>query len=94
MTTQAKSMQNKRRDDARNKLKKLSRDERAMRRQVDQRVARDREVAAEAERRAAFLAKIKEGICGLEEKIDECNENKDTNLALILDLQTRYVDYN
>ena len=82
-----------RRDDARNKLKKLSRDESLMRLQVDQCAARDREVWAEAERRAAFLAKIKEGIRGLVAKIDERNENKDTNFALILDLQMRYIYY-
>ena len=86
----AKSMENKRRDDARNRLKKLARDEKAMRREVDLRAAKDDEVAAEAERKAAFLAKINEGIRGLEAKIDECNENKDANLALILELQTRY----
>ena len=83
-------MENKRRDDARNRLKKLARDERAMRREVEQHAAKDSEVAAEAERKAAFLAKINEGIRGLEAKIDECNENKDANLALILELQTRY----
>ena len=42
-----------RRDDARNKLKKLSTGERTMLREVNQREARDREVAAEAERRAS-----------------------------------------
>ena len=47
-------------------------------------------MAAEAERKAAFLAKINEGIRGLEAKIDEFNDNKDANLALILELQTRY----
>ena len=86
----AKSMQNKRRDDERNRLKKLARDEKAMRREVDLRAAKDDEVAAEAERKAAFLAKINEGIRGLEAKIDEFNDNKDANLALILELQTRY----
>ena len=84
-------MENKRRDDAKNKLKKLSREERAMRREVEQRAAREGEVAAEAERKAAFLAKIREGIRGLEVKIEECNENKDSNLTLILELQTRYI---
>ena len=83
-------MENKRRDDARNRLKKLARDERAMRREVEQRATKDSEVAAEAERKAAFLAKINEGIRGLEAKIAECNENKDANLTLILELQTRY----
>ena len=81
------------RDDARNKLKKLARDERAMRREVEQHATKDSEVAAEAERKAAFLAKINEGIRGLEAKIAECNENKDANLALILELQTRYIMY-
>ena len=47
-------------------------------------------MAAEVERKAAFLAKINEGIRGLEAKIDEFNDNKDANLALILELQTRY----
>ena len=84
-------MENKRRDDAKNKLKKLSREERAMRREVEQRAARESEVAAEAERKAAFLAKIREGIRAIEEKIEECNENKDSNLTLILELQTRYI---
>ena len=46
-------MENKRHDDARNKLKKLSTGERTMLREVNQREARDREVAAEAERRAS-----------------------------------------
>ena len=84
-------MENKRRDDAKNKLRKLSREERAMRREVEQRAAREGEVAAEAERKAAFLAKIREGIRGLEERVEECNENKDSNLTLILELQTRYI---
>ena len=84
-------MENKRRDDAKNKLKKLSREERALRREVEQRAVREGEVAAEAERKAAFLAKIREGIRGLEEKIEECNETKDSNLTLILELQTRYI---
>ena len=65
-----------------------------MRREVEQHAARDREVAAEAESKAAFLVKIKEGVHRLEPKIDECNENKDSNLLLIFDLQTRYVYCN
>ena len=84
-------MENKRRDDAKNKLRKLSREERAMRHEVEQRAAREGEVAAEAERKAAFLVKIREGIRGLEERVEECNENKDSNLTLILELQTRYI---
>ena len=85
----ARSMENKRRDDARSKRKKLARDEKALQQEVEASAAKDDAAAAELEKKAAFLAKINEGVAGLEAKIDECTENKDANLALILELQAR-----
>lgn len=56
---------------------------------TEDREEKEKELAIELEKKEAFLVKIRESIIILEENMDQAITTKDTNLAQLLQLQTR-----
>jgi chromosome segregation ATPase len=84
-----KTMQNKKVQDLKMKLKKMKREETELKRDLQAQSDQEKQLDQELGRNSAFLDKIQESILEMEAQIEDGHRIRDTKLALILQLQTR-----